>query len=126
MLTICDRLLLTFFRMTDEQFIRLVFVVTRELMAWQPRTAAPSGNAGPRFHEGNTFTIEEEPFSRWMGWRGQDAQEQECSWPADELKAERQARHMKEFKRLRDENAELWRFLFDLQKGLERFLEKRN
>jgi hypothetical protein len=111
--------------MTDEQYVSWLMFVTRELMAHRPpRTAAPTDNAGPRYHDANTYTIEDEPFSRWMGWRGQDAQEQECAWPADELKAERQARHMRAFKQLRDENAELRRFLVSLRSGIDQFLKK--
>lgn len=107
--------------MTDEQYFSWLMFVTRELIAQrQPRTAAPTDNAGPRYHEADTYTIEEEPFSRWMGWRGQDAQEQECSWPADELKAERAARHTRAFQQLRKENAELRQLLISIRDQLNR------
>ena len=109
--------------MNDEQFCSWLMFVTRELMAHrQPRTAAPTDNAGPRYHEANTYTIEEEPFSRWMGWRGEEAQQQECAWPADELKAERQARHTRAFKELREENAELRKFLISIRSEIDRRL----
>lgn len=37
----------------------------------------PETNAGPRFHEAGIHEAFEEGFARWMGWRGEDAQEQE-------------------------------------------------
>src|SRR2546427_4800015 len=57
-------------------------------------------NAGPRYHA-DSFTIEDEDFSRWMGWRGPEPQGEETAWPADELRQERADRHRQAFKQLR-------------------------
>ena len=53
------------------------------------RSARGDTNAGPRYNVQDTTTIEEEGFSRWMGWRGEVEQEREMDWPADLLKEER-------------------------------------
>jgi len=82
-------------------------VEPREVEWLGARKAQIVSNAGPLFHEAKTFTIEEEGFSRWMGWRGEEAQEQETAWPMEQLKAERQQTHWGEFRRLREENEKL-------------------
>jgi len=40
------------------------------------RGAGAGSNAGPRF-EDDSIPWEEEGFSRWMGWRGEEEQERE-------------------------------------------------
>jgi hypothetical protein len=109
--------------MTNDQYESWLMFVTRELLA-QKKSRSPTSNAGPRYHEMNTYTIEDEPFSRWMGWRGQDAQEQETDWPADEVKAERYARRSERSSRLKQENAELRKFLISIRSGIDRFLDE--
>jgi len=42
-------------------------------------TMRAESNAGPRFHEKNVYEAYDESFARWMGWRGQEAQEQEIN-----------------------------------------------
>lgn len=70
----------------------------------------------------NVINIETEGFSRWMGWRGQDEQEREIDWPPDMVRTERNARHMRAFKKLREENEEFRRFLLSLRDELNRRL----
>ncbi len=107
--------------MNDESILWLLHHIAQ----LHEKTSKPATNAGPRFEDGiRTVNIEDEGFSRWMGWRGQDAQEDETAWPAGELRQEREERHRKAFKRLREENAELRQFLISLRAEIDRRLGK--
>ena len=58
----------------------------------RPRRPQPESNLGPRHPDAHGIEWAEEGFSRWMGWRGQEGHDQETSWPADQLRNERNAR----------------------------------
>src|SRR2546425_3848487 len=108
--------------MNDDTIIAWLMQMTSHIAELHARSGQPTTNAGPHFNDKQTITIEPEDFSRWMGWRGQEAQEQETGWPADELRQERNERHSKAFGALREENAELRRFLLSIRDELNRKL----
>jgi len=109
--------------MNDESILQWLIHMTSHIAKLHERTKAPRSNAGPRYNDGiQTVNIEDEGFSRWMGWRGQEAQEEETAWPAGELRQERADRHRRAFKRLREENAELRKFLISLRAEIDRRL----
>src|SRR5437660_11159935 len=103
--------------MNDESILWLLHHIAK----LHDRTSNTQTNAGPRYHA-DSFTIEDEGFSRWMGWRGQEAQGEETAWPAAELRQEREERHRRAFKKLREENAELRKFLISLRSEIDRRL----
>lgn len=109
--------------MKDEDVLTWLMQMTTHVAELHSRRdGRPSTNAGPNFNDRHTFTVEPEDFSRWMGWRGQEAQEQETAWPAEELRQERKERHSRAFAKLREENAELRRFLSWLRDELTKRL----
>jgi len=99
--------------------IQMTTYVAAEL---QTRKTTTTNNAGPRLHDNQTINWEPEDFSRWMGWRGEAAQNEETAWPAEELRQERKERHNRAFAKLREENAELRRFLSWLRDELTKRL----
>lgn len=111
--------------MNDESILWLLHHIAKLHDRTENTSPDTQTNAGPRFNDGiRTINIEDEGFSRWMGWRGQEAQEEETSWPAGELRQEREERHRRAFKRLREENAELRQFLLSLRAEIDRRLGK--
>jgi hypothetical protein len=89
--------------MDDNQFCSWLMFVTQQITQLRNSTADTT-NAGPRFHETNTHTTDDEGFLRWMGHRGQEAQELETAWSAEDLK-ETRLEHSRQ--KLRRENQEL-------------------
>jgi hypothetical protein len=107
--------------MTDETILQFLIQMTAHVA--KLHAERKTTNAGPRYNDGiQTVNIEDEGFSRWMGWRGQEAQGEETAWPADELRQERADRHQRAFKRLREENAELRQFLISIRAEIDRKL----
>ena len=64
--------------MNDEFLIEWLMGITTYIVNLHHglKREKPETNAGPRFHA-DSITWEEEGFSRWMGWRGEEAQEEE-------------------------------------------------
>lgn len=64
--------------MTDEQVMRFLMAVAGEVARLHRKTREdrPQTNAGPKAG-GQDREVFDEGFSRWMGWRGQEAQEEE-------------------------------------------------
>ena len=104
----------------DEDVLAWLIQMTTYVAAELQARKTPTSNAGPRLHDTHTINREPEDFSRWMGWRGQEAQDEETAWPADMVRTERNERHMRAFKKLREENEELWKFLRSLRDELDR------
>ena len=107
--------------MKDDDVLAWLMQMTT-YVATELRSRKPTTNAGPNFDDTHTINWEPEDFSRWMGWRGQEAQEAETAWPAEELRQERKERHNRAFAKLREENAELRRFLSWLRDELTKRL----
>ena len=93
--------------MDDQQFLAWLMFVTRELS----RRSSPASNAGPRYWDKDTFVVDDEAFLRWMGWRGEEAQERECSWAAEDLKQERLDRSYRKVWKENQELKSLLRFI---------------
>src|SRR5437667_6305470 len=105
--------------MNDDQIIDWLIRMTTHVA--QLHAGRKVTNAEP--NDGmRTITWEDEAFARWMGWRGEEAQDRETAWPADELRQERAGRSRRRFKELREENEELKRFLRSLRDELNRRL----
>jgi len=104
--------------MDDETILTWLIQITSHIAELHGRRN--QNNKGPRFHEVRTFDVEDEGFSRWMGWRGEEEQIKETDWPAGMVRDERSKRHIREFKKLREENEEMKRFLWSLRDELNR------
>jgi len=96
--------------MNDEQFIQWLMFVTDQVSSLRSARAAPT-NAGPRYNVQDTTTIEQEGFSRWMGWRGEAEQEREMSWSTADLKEERLERSYRKVWRENQDLKSLLRFI---------------
>jgi len=113
--------------LNDDIVLAWLMQMTTHVAEMHARAGKPAAtnNAGPRLHDHQTIDWEPEGFSRWMGWRGQEEQERETDWPPDMVRTERNERHMRAFKKLREENEELWKFLRSLRDELDRRCRER-
>lgn len=67
--------------MHDETFLQFLIGITTYIVNLHHRVHASSSHTGP-FHADQAFhdssiPWEDEGFSRWMGWRGEAAQDEE-------------------------------------------------
>ena len=109
--------------MKDEDVLAWLIQMTT-YVAGELRARKPTTNAGPQLHD-ETINWQPEGFSRWMGWRGEAEQQREIDWPPDMVRTERNERHIRAFKKLREENEELWKFLRSLRDELDRRCRER-
>ncbi len=115
--------------MDDDQLLAFLIQATTLLvkMRSEQRGAAaspPPSNAGPRFDAAKTYTVEEEGFSRWMGWRGEEEQSRELA--STDPQALKEIRIERSREQLRKRNRELNRFVRFLRDECDKLLKSGN
>lgn len=106
----------------DRELLKLLMQMTTAIAAIAARAN------GLDFQNSNTpkdgIPWMDEGFARWMGYRGQEGHDEETAWSSEQLRNERKERHWVQFRKLKEENAELRSFLYSMRDALNQFCSR--